>query len=145
MMSCTVYSIWGFVCSVCCPLQQIISVIRDDKEGVWPGLVHYKSCAANPGGQGWIRGSAARTEEGGLGTRGPQEVTQRNEWKCCKTVYCLWFPNPVRQMIGQQSSTEQRRPTPATKLSWICNYIDHVAANLRYAQAVRGVAFHMFA
>lgn len=72
------YSIYtGCVCPAYCPLQQMISFIREDVEGVWSGLVLYKSCPVNLGGQRWIRGPAGRTEEGGVGTRSPQEVTQK--------------------------------------------------------------------
>lgn len=46
-------------------------------EGFGLDLVHYQSCLLNPGGQGLIRGSAARTEEGRLGAR------------CCKAACCF--------------------------------------------------------
>lgn len=78
--------------------------------------MHYESYPVNPGGQGWIRESAARTEEGGLGTQGPPGgdiVDKENAVKLytvCDSLIQLDRKN------GQQSSSVQRRPLTCNHL-----------------------------
>lgn len=69
------------VCSVCCPMQHVISFIRYNREGVWPGLVHYKSYPVNPGRQEGDQRLSSQDETGQIvDTRPPGgDVEKENE------------------------------------------------------------------